>query len=567
MNRRSPCRKASTSRLNQSSPSHPDRDPRLLLLAQGLTFQVVERLLKAYGIADAARADGNLQAMAGDPQSRQLLADLLAELLAAVAKTADPDQALDQWERFLQNGASRLTLFSYLKQSPRMLNLLCQIFGNCPALTQTLVRDPTLVYWLAEQQVLRKRPSRRELERSLQGMLRNVQTLESKLEALRRFRRREMLRIGVRDLIRLADVDETTRALSDLAGVLIQAAYTVTYEDLQRRYGVPMHRTAAGAVVETGFAVIALGKLGGQELNYSSDVDVIYVYDSDEGAAAPAGTGSLTNEEFFEVLARELTRALADVTPEGYVYRVDLRLRAEGTVGRLARSLSAYRQYYQTRGQKWERLALLKAWPVAGDVNVGKAFLRHVESFVFGDVPGAVDNGLFQEVRSIKEMIDSKIFQRGETHRNVKLGTGGIREIEFIVQAFQVLHGWRLKSIRERNTLAALSRLRRQRLLTTEESRQLAAAYRFLRDVEHKLQMVHDLQTHALPGTLQEVGQCAVRLGYAARNRTGAARLLIADHRRHTGNVNRIFRRCFYAARPPRLGRAGSGGRKARSKH
>jgi glutamate-ammonia-ligase adenylyltransferase len=443
-----------------------------------------------------------------------------------------------------------MALFSYLKQSPRMLDLLCQIFGNSPALTQTLVRDPTLVYWLAEQQVLRKRPSRRELEGALQGMLHNVHTLELKLEALRRFRRREMLRIGVRDLLRLADVVETTRALSELAGVLIQAAYAVTCEDLQRRYGVPMHRDPAGAMVETGFAVIALGKLGGQELNYSSDVDVIYVYDSDEGSTAPAGRESLTNEEYFEVLARDLTRALADVTPEGYVYRVDLRLRAEGAVGRLARSLSEYRQYYETRGQKWERLALLKARPVAGDMKVGKAFLRHVEPFIFGVVPEAGDNGLFQEVRSIKEMIDSRIFQRGETHRNVKLGTGGIREIEFIVQAFQVLHGRRMKSIRERNTLAALDRLRRHRLLTPVDRRQLADAYRFLRDVEHKLQMVHDLQTHALPGSQQEIGQCAVRLGYVARDRAAAAKRLLADHRRHTGNVNRIFRRFFYTARP-----------------
>lgn len=551
-------------RLHRSSASRAVRrvrkarrphDPRPLLLARGLPSAEVDRLLAPYGFQDAKRADANLQAMAGDPESRRALAEVMPLLLNTIAQTADPDQALDQWERFLQNGVSRLHLFGYLRQAPRILELLCRIFGNSPALAQTLVRDPTVVYWLAEEQVLAKGPSRAVLDRALRTILRNIRTGELKREALRRFRRREMLRIGIRDLLRLADVVQTTQALSDVAAVLIQAAYEIARSDLQKRFGLPMHR-ARGSLVETGFAVIAMGKLGGEELNYSSDVDLIYVYETDDGAATSLRGDAVPNEEFFEYLSRDLTRALADSTQEGHVFRVDLRLRAEGSVGRLARPLRGYQQYYRTRGQTWERMALLKAWPVAGDRRVGAAFVRMIRSFVYDGTPGGQEHLLLNQIRSIKEMIDDKIARRGETTRNVKLGTGGIREIEFIVQALQIIYGGRLPAVRERSTLAALEQFRRHRILSAAYSRRLVDAYRFLRDVEHKLQMVHDLQTHALPGNSEEIGRCAVRLGYPWQNRQVAAQRLLADHERHTSRVNKVFRSLFYGKRSPLLGAA-----------
>jgi len=538
-------------------------DPTPLLLASGLSPSDVTRLLTPYGLQDTKRADANLQAMAGEPRSRQRMASVLAELLRAVAQTADPDQALNHWEQFLQDGINRIQLFDYLDQTPRILHLLCTIFGNSPSLAQTLIRDPLLVYWLAEEQVLTKRPSREALDRALRAMLQNVEAFDLKLDALRRFRRREMLRIGVRDLLRLSDVPQTTVALSDLAGVLIQAAYETVSVALRRRYGTPMHRDRGGQLVETGFAVIGMGKLGGGELNFSSDVDLIYVYGSDEGetrSTAQEGRKSraldapaIPNEEYFEYLARDLTRALGDVTQEGYVFRVDLRLRAEGSVGRLARALAGYRQYYQTRGQAWERLALIKAWPVAGDLSVGRAFLRMAQPFVFDAVGTGDRRALFGEVRAIKETIDGKIATRGETNRNVKLGTGGIREVEFLVQAIQVGYGGRLVGIRDRNTLASLERFRRHGLLPAQEQQRLAGAYLFLRDVEHKLQMVHDLQTHALPEIPDELIRCALRLGYGAQDRRTAGRRFLAEHHRHTRFVNRIFRRLFYSPRSPLL--------------
>ncbi|HKW86695.1 MAG TPA: hypothetical protein VJM82_06475 [Nitrospiraceae bacterium] len=529
-------------------------DPSPLLLASGLTAENVAELLEPYGFEDLKRADANIQAMAGEPRSRELLARILGELLKAVFRTADPDQALNYWERFLQAGVNRSQLFGYLCDSPRMLHLLCTIFGNSAALAQTLIRDPLLVYWLAEEQVLTRRPSRSTLERALSAILTNLTAVELKLEALRRFKRREMLRIGIRDLLRLANVQETTASLTDLASVLIQAAYEIVETNLHQQYGIPMHRDRNGKLAQTGFAVVAMGKLGGGELNFSSDVDLIYVYASDDGATQPTGPhGSkepqpaprlIPNEEYFEYLARDLTKALTDATQEGSVFRVDLRLRAEGSLGRLARPLDEYERYYRTRGQGWERLALLKAWPVAGDLQVGQAFLSRVDSFVF-DRAESEPAAVITQVKAVKDMIDTKMAGRGQERRNVKLGRGGIREIEFIVQAAQILCGGGLPDLRDRSTMGALEKLERHRLLSATDRQALERAYIFLRDVEHKLQMVHDLQTHALPESPDELARCAIRLGYGSADRRAAGRKFLADHRRHTAKVHRIFRSLF----------------------
>jgi len=550
-----------TSKLKPAAVPPPSNrpDPRPVLLATERSPEQVRVTLSTYGLRDSEQADRNLQSMAGEPHERRQLADILPLLLDAIAGTADPDQALNHWERLLSTVA-RSSFLEYLRSSPRMLDLLCTIFGNSDALAFTIIRDPMLVYWLAEEDVLSKPPMRAGIEQSLHKQVGRLVAKELKLEVLRRFRRREMLRIGARDLLRLADVPETTSSLSDLASLLIHAAYEIVDEDLRQQYGRPMHKNPQGKWVETGFAVMGMGKLGGHELNYSSDVDLIYVYASHGGETRqPKGRSQsnrkqaavgISNEEYFEILSRELTRALVEQTKEGYVFRVDLRLRAEGSVGQLARSLDDYKKYYSTRGQVWERLALLKAWPVAGSMEVGQSFLKMVRPFIFGTAGGKLDHvgalTIVQDVRGVKEMIDAKMADRGHERRNVKLGTGGIREIEFLAQTVQVLAGRKIPALLDRSTLGSLKRFAARKLISAKERDDLTAAYLFLRDVEHKLQMVHDLQTHALPESGEELARCAVRAGYEAEDRTKAAARFRADHQRHTAFVNRTFRSLFY---------------------
>lgn len=532
-------------------------DPVPVLLATERNPRDVQAILSAYHVTDPEQADRNLQIMAGEPHERRQLAEILPVLMEAIERTADPDQALNHWEAMLAN-VTRSSFLDYLRNSPRMVDLLSTIFGNSDSLSFTIIRDPTLVYWLAEQEVLSKPATRTGLEEGLRKQLARLTVKEVKLEVLRRYRRREMLRIGVRDLLRLADVPQTTASLSDLACLLVHAAYDIVDTELRGQYGRPMHKNRQGKWVETGFAVMGMGKLGGHELNYSSDVDLIYVYASHEGetraprktsSSQPAAVG-ISNEEYFEILSRELTRALVEQTREGYVFRVDLRLRAEGTVGQLARSLDDYKKYYTSRGQVWERLALLKAWPVAGSMEVGQAFLKVVKPFIVGTVSPknglATARAVVQDVRTVKEMIDAKMADRGHEHRNVKLGTGGIREIEFLVQTIQVLAGKQRPALLDRSTLGSLKRLAAKRLLLASERAALSAAYLFLRDVEHKLQMVHDLQTHALPDEAIELTRCAIRMGYEGSDRGALLKRFQADHVTHTKVVHDLFRAFFY---------------------
>jgi glutamate-ammonia-ligase adenylyltransferase len=509
-------------------------------------------ILSAYGLRNIEPADRNLQAMAGEPHERRLLAEILPQLLEAVARTADPDQALNHWERLMASVA-RTSMVDFLRGAPHILNLLCVIFGNSEALAFTIIRDPTLIYWLDEENVLSKSPTRKSMEAALRRKIGHLTTKDLQLDVLRRFRRQTMLLIGVRDLLRLAAVPDTTASLSDLASLLIHAAYEIVDADLRRQYGVPMHKNRRGRWVTTGFTVIGMGKLGGHELNYSSDVDLLYIYESHDGetrapgrlqADKPPGVG-ISSEEYFEILARELTKALAEPTREGYIFRVDLRLRAEGSVGQLARSLDGYAQYCFMRGQVWERLALLKAWPVAGLPEVGRTFLKMVKPFILGRAakPTSLTEALavVDEVRAVKETIDRHMAERGHERRNVKLGVGGIREIEFFVQTVQVIAGKKMAGLVDRSTLGSLDRFVRYKLISKQERDALTAAYLFLRDVEHKLQMVHDLQTHALPENGTELERCAIRVGYDAGDRAGATARFRADHQRHTEVVRRAF--------------------------
>jgi glutamate-ammonia-ligase adenylyltransferase len=291
--------------------------------------------------------------------------------------------------------------------------------------------------------------------------------------------------------------------------------------------------------------VLGLGKLGGDDLNFSSDVDLVYVYGSDRGRIARR-RGAPPRPEYFRSLARRLTAALTETSAEGYVYRVDLRLRPEGKVGPLAQSVAACARYYRVRGATWERLALLKAWPVAGDRALGAHMLERVRPFVYGRPFGKAQ---VQDVVRMKGEIDRKVAARDESRRNVKLGVGGIREIEFVAQALQVRHCRLHAGLHERNTLRALHVLRERGQLSAEELSALEGAYVFLRDVENKLQMLADAQTHSLPESAREVRLLALRLGYRDQEGLPAGERLLRDLETHREATHRVFADVFQGGR------------------
>ncbi len=526
-------------------------DVRDLLLAPELEPGEVSALLAPFGFKDPAEADRELQRLASDPTLRQRLAELLPELLRCLSLSADPDQALGHLERFMRATLGPLQLLSELAERPHAMELLARAFGASVFMAQILVRNPPWFHWLADPQVLERSRGRAAIEADLNRFLAPLASIERRLDGLRIVRRREILHIGVRDLLRLATVEETLASLTLLAEVLVQKAYELAEETLRQEHGLPPlapeERTAG-----SGFTVLALGKMGAGELNFSSDVDLVYLYASDRGRMARRASAP-TRNEYCGALARRVTSYLAETTGEGSVYRVDLRLRPEGRVGAVAQSLRALEEYYRTRGRTWERLALLRARPVAGDRPLGFRFLKRVRPFLFGR---PFDAAAVAEVRRLKEETDLEVAKKGETERNVKLGTGGIREIEFLVQTFQLRFGPRRPGLRARDTLGALDALHHARLLGDDEHRELRRAYVFLRDVENKLQMVADAQVHSLPASEDEIRLCAMRLGYRDEKDLGAGPALLRAHRSHTEAVHRIFTSVFSGDRLEEAGRA-----------
>lgn len=524
--------------------------PSDLLLAPRLEFQEVAEILRPYGFSEIRKADANLQAIGDEPHTRQLLAETLEELLGQFAESADPDQALSNFERFTVAVVNKTHLLSFLSESARALEIVAKVFGGSHFMSEILIRDPLYLYWIADPQVLNFGRTRRRMTQGIAKLIEPLKTHDKKLDALRIFKRKEILHVGVRDLLKLCSVEETLSALSALAEVLIQTAYKVVERSLRRDFGMPFHAGPRGKRAPTRFSVIGLGKLGGGELNFSSDVDLMYLYDSDEGQTEGGVRGSIANGDYFKRMSQQIASMLSEVTNEGYVYRVDLRLRPEGKAGPVANSLESLRRYYGERAEAWERLALLKAWPVAGDRFLGTRFINLVRPFIYGRPLAVAD---LEQLRRIKRGIDREVSARRQQHRNVKLGFGGIREIEFVVQSLQVSHGKRLPGICCRSTLDGLRVLFEHQLLGEDELDSLSRAYVFLRDVENKLQMVLDLQTHVIPDKQSEVRACALRLGYKDGAGRSAEEEFLEDHRNHTASVNRIFRAILQAPETPRL--------------
>lgn len=519
-----------------------------LLLAPQLSPEAVLELLAPYGFVDPHLADATLQAMAKEPSSRRLLAEILEPLLAELSRSPDPDQALIYFGRFTESALSPMTFLSYLKDVPHAIPLLARVFGASPFMSQILQRDPYHLYFICDPRVLEKGRSRKDLDQELRQVFRTIRSSQARMDLLRAFKRKEMLRIGVRDLLRESTVGQTVRDLTVLADLVVKKTLKICREDLRKKWSPPPG-------LGSGFVVLAMGKLGGGELNFSSDIDLIYLYEQKKGGALSAKRSSgarVAASEYYQYLAQEVTTALSRITQEGMLFRVDLRLRPEGSTGTIAGSLSSYLRYYQTRGRNWERLALLKAWPIAGDLRLGRRFLKRIRPFIF---PRSVGEEFFREVWEVKGQIERKLSSKGDRSRNIKLGAGGIREIEFLVQTIQVVFGRKNPHIQDRNTLSGVKKLQEAGLLSDEEGHGLKEAYLFLRDVEHKLQMVDETQTHSLPSDTQGLRRCALRLGYRDQASARAEVQFQADLDRRRAWVRRLFEGLFHSGGSKRFRR------------
>ena len=472
----------------------------------------------------------------------------------AIGASADPQRAKRFFEA-LSVGQGATALKGYPAEPAR---IVATLFGGSQALSNLLVAHPEWLELLAPEVVQfprRKQGLRNEVNAWLKPLL-DQKSDSAALARSRQFKQREMLRIAARDLARFGDAPQITQEISDVADVCLDAVWQVCRRQLVERYGEPYHQNPEGRWQPTTGCVLGLGKLGGQELNYSSDVDVVFVY-SEEGsvfkgmgaptslpASSRARTGrdvgvsnprpTLTNHQFFNRLAELFVAELTRMAPEGVLYRIDLRLRPEGDAGPLTRSMEGYENFYAQWGQTWERMMLIKARPVAGNESLGAEFLEMIQPFRY---PRSVNESVLREIAAMKERIENEVVRAGELERNVKLGRGGIREIEFSAQSLQLLHAGRQPFLQGAQTLPCLAKLAQYELLSTEESKELYRAYCFLRDVEHRLQMEDERQTHSLPTEQHALTRLAHLMGFASAEDFEQAR------QDHTARVRRVFER------------------------
>ena len=496
----------------------------------------MQDLLEAVDFRNPARAREDIARLGGGIPER-----IAARIQMLLASVPDPDEALHFLERLRRDAPAA---FNRISSSPAALRYLITTFAYSSFLSEAVLRRPEWLLQVANAGDLHRMLSAEEFaERLAQFRAKEAPRLPTPV-MLARFRRRQLARILLRDVLALAALPDVTGEISNLADAILDFAYREIREQLVARHGQPSFVDAAGQRRACGFAVIALGKLGGQELNYSSDIDLMFVY---SGNGETDGPVSITNKEFFKKVANQYTELLSTYTADGLCYRVDLRLRPDGRLGEICISLDGARRYYQERARDWEKQMLIKARACAGDRPLGRELLEFVEPLIYAS---SLDFRAVEAVSEARERISEKLAaKRARAGVDVKLAPGGIRDIEFLVQCLQRLHGGREVWVRHGGTLFALSRVHDKNLLTATEYSRLASAYQFLRHVEHRLQFYDDRQTHTLPTSPEELAVLARKMPLESGEPLTAESLEVRLEE-HLNNVRELYGRVIQAQKP-----------------
>lgn len=485
--------------------------------------------LKALNLREVERAHSNFVAIAELGLTLDLLALICDQLAAALPELSDPDMALNNLERFFAASRNPLSLGALFERDSDALPTLLQIFSSSQHLSDLLITDPESfdLLRLTEGQPV----SRRVLIGEICDDVDTAANEQDVMTLLRRHKQRETLRIAYGDIIRRQRVQTVTEQISFLADALVEAAYRAALRKMVAKRGRPRRRDDSVA----RFAVLAMGKLGGTELNYSSDIDLIFL--CDDGTKTD-GERSVSNVEFFDGLARLMVKYLSEKTELGDVYRVDLRLRPEGSKAPLVISLGAALHYYDMKGRTWERQAFIKARTIAGSADLGDEVLTQLEPWIYRRYLGRVD---ISGIKALKRRIENRAIRDGCDASNVKEGHGGIRDIEFAIQFLQLVNGGDLQEIRTGNTLEAIARLAEAGCLTFEERTSLINNYTMLRSLEHRLQIMFNLQTHTLPDDDDELAKLAIRMGYKSEGNGTPLSLFKEDYALKTDQNRRIL--------------------------
>ena len=487
-----------------------DHIPDFFSLSDDETRSVV--WINPVGFKDSTAAIKILQRLGRDENNRQSLNKIIPPLFSAIVNAAGADRVLVYFDRLASTYANQVDLYRYLDENPRAIELLVVLFSSSQFLSEILLLNPEYLPWLTEHKSL-YRPKRLEaLFQETSAFIKNIDDINKKVDALRVFQRRELLRIGLSDLLDQFDLTSATRQLSHLADSMVRVCLQLAARQLK----LPVNE----AGMPLGFAVIAMGKLGGRELNYSSDIDLLFVAEKDSPA--------------YNSLGQMLIDLLTRMTGEGFLYRVDMRLRPWGHVGVLVPAISAYLNYLRNNARLWEKQSMVKARLMAGDERIGSELLNQANDLLYNLDPDTIRT----EVFAMRQMTEDFLQQKGRRWGEIKLGQGSIRDIEFVVQYLQLTNGKRQPEIRSRNTLEALRRQIKYNLLPVEEFRLLTEAYTFLRTIEHHLQMMAYRQTYTLPSDPEAISDLARRLGFGGES---AGDSFIQRYEQYSAAVRRIY--------------------------
>ena len=427
-----------------------------------------------------------------------------------------------KWQEFTR---SSKTLNMGLSKDPQILRAIQRVFAFSDFVAQNCIRDPSLISNLIESRDLQRSYSKNDYEKRLNKALVDAKDEATLAQILRVYRNREMTRIAFRDLCGWSNLAETVTDLSTMADTCLEHTTAVLYSWLCERLSVPTADDGAAQQL----VVLGLGKLGARELNFSSDVDLIFAYP--KAGHTHGTTQTISNDDFFERLGRQLIKAISQTTPDGFVFRMDTRLRPYGENGPLVMHFDALENYYEQQGREWERYAMIRARVVAGDKKAGGHLLERLNPFVYRRY---LDYGAYDSLREMKQMISLEVKRKG-MQRNIKLGRGGIREIEFFGHMFQLIRGGVTPDLQQHSIQNVLEVLVRDNHIPAEVGDELGAAYVFLRTTEHRLQEFSDQQTHDLPSDAVGQDRLAASMGF------GDTAKFTSQLETHRSNVHRHF--------------------------
>jgi glutamate-ammonia-ligase adenylyltransferase len=468
-------------------------------------------------------------------RARRILEKIAPLLLQEIFASPDPDMALSNLERFLSSVGSRSTFYALLAENRQVLKLLVSLFGVSEFLSKIFIGHPEILDSMVAKTYASALKEPDFMKEELTSLLDKAVDLEERLDIIRRYRHEEFLRIGMNDIYGKFGQTEIATQLTSLAEVCLAAAFDLAQKELTR-FGNPQYTDVNGTCAPASFAVLAMGKMGGRELNYHSDLDIIYIYDHQ---GYTDGEKQISNHEYFAKLGQKIIMILTTQTREGYVYKIDTRLRPSGNAGPLVTSLESFRDYHRRESQVWERQALTKSRVVLGDELLADSIDEVVRQSVYGS---GIEGSVRQEIHRLRMRMENEIAREREGNYNIKTGRGGMVDVEFIVQYLQLGHGHTIPEIRNTNTLVSLKALRASGVLSPEDGESLIDGYKFLRRLENRLRIIHDYSMNDLGGSKNYLNKLALRLGYDPKLKN-PGEVLMKEYEHVTDTVREVYAR------------------------